>query len=357
MVLVEPGRFQPTREFDCAVELLASAKPLKNRAPVHFHAGTAEIEAEIRWIEGQAALQPGGRSYARLLLRDPALLLPGDRFIIRMFSPVVTIGGGVVIDISPPLRKRDNAARLKVLSEGTAEEQTALLVREAPCGISVSSLIARTGCGTGIPACVAVIDQHGWALDRHWCNARIERLRAALAEFHAQHPLLAGMARQDLRSRELAEAPPFVFDYLLAQAKAIVSEGEIVRLATHRPVLKQDEEQALAALEDTFRQAGLAVPSLAETLAKSKMDPARVRSLLQMLLRGGKLIRISEDLVFHRGALDSLRKMLAERKSQRFSVPQFKDWTGISRKYAIPLLEYLDREHVTRREGDQRVVL
>jgi selenocysteine-specific elongation factor len=132
-VLSEPGRFRAAKQVDCRLDLLASAKPLKHRAPVHFHSGTAEIEAEVRLLEGTAPLRPGGRAYARLLLRDAALLLPGDRFIIRMFSPVVTIGGGVVVDLNERrYRKNDNVkGRLDVLCGQDAAARVGLLVREA----------------------------------------------------------------------------------------------------------------------------------------------------------------------------------------------------------------------------------
>jgi selenocysteine-specific elongation factor len=176
-------------------------------------------------------------------------------------------------------------------------------------------------------------------------------------EFHQKQPLLAGIAKQDLRARELADAPPFLFDALLADAKEIAVEGETVRLRSHRVVLKEDEEQACGKIEGAFAQAGLAVPALAEVLAKSGVEAARARSLLQILIREKRLVRISEDLVFHHVAIDKLRELLAAHKATRFNVTMFKDWTGVSRKYAIPLLEFLDREHVTRREGDERLVL
>jgi selenocysteine-specific elongation factor len=364
MVLVEPGRFAPSRQFDCVLELLPSAKPLKHRAPVHFHAGTAEIEAEVRLLEAPRVLQPGARAYARLFLREPALLVPGDRFIIRMFSPVVTIGGGVVLDIAPPLKRRDHAARLKILSEGSPADRVALLVREAPHGLAISELVARTAlpereirAAAQSAGLVFLSEPRAWLVGRPWCEAAIKQIESAVREFHRQNPLLPGIARQDLRGRVLGSPPPFLFDFLIAEAKAVVSEGEIVRLATHRLALKEDEEQAVAILERVFLEAGLKVPSLPEALAQSKMDPARARGLLQILLRSRKLVKIGDDFVFHRAALDGLRGMLAERKGRRFLVPEFKEWTGISRKYAIPLLEYLDREHVTRREGDQRLVL
>jgi selenocysteine-specific elongation factor len=134
-------------------------------------------------------------------------------------------------------------------------------------------------------------------------------------------------------------------------------EGETVRLASHRVALKQDEEQAVGKIEELFRAGGLAVPSTPEVLAKSGVEAARARSLLQILLRNRKLVRVGEDLIYHASAIEQLRGMLAGKKGVRFSVAEFKDWTGVSRKYAIPLLEFLDREHVTRREGDSRVVV
>jgi selenocysteine-specific elongation factor len=122
-------------------------------------------------------------------------------------------------------------------------------------------------------------------------------------------------------------------------------------------VLQQDEERARAAIERAFETAGLAAPAVAEALTKSGIETRRARSLLEILVRQKRLLRINEELVFHHTAIERLRQILAARKSQRFGVGEFKEWTGISRKYAIPLLEYLDRERITRREGDRRLVL
>ncbi|MBZ5591397.1 MAG: selenocysteine-specific translation elongation factor [Acidobacteriia bacterium] len=365
MVLSVPGRFRAVRLLDGTLELLPSAKPLKQRAPVHFHAGTAEIEAEVRLLGGAAVLKPGERAYARIVLREPALLLPGDRFIIRMFSPVVTIGGGVVLDTGGVrYRKADNVAeRLNVLAGADPVAKIALLVRESKCGAGASELVARTGLlendmETATRSGFAFVRQpHLWLMDRAWFDRTRQHLAETVRDFHRAHPLLPGMAKEDLRGREISGAPPFVFDALLAETKDVVAEGEIVRLRAHKVVLKQDEEQARAAIERAFEQAGLAVPAVPEVLAKSGVEAGRARSLLQILIREKRLIRISEDLVFHHSAIENLRHLLAGRKAARFSVGAFKDWTGISRKYAIPLLEYLDREHVTRREGDERLVL
>jgi selenocysteine-specific elongation factor len=362
MTLAEPGRFQAVSQLDCRLDLLPSAKPLKHRAPVHFHAGTAEIEAEVRMLGSTAALRPGTSAFVRLVLREPALVLPGDRFIIRMFSPVVTIGGGVVLDIAGiRYRKADKPAeRLEILAGGDAGARVALLVRESGCGMSIPAIVARTGLRereietTGF---VFLKQPQPWLVDRGWFQSTRDRLVRVLREFHQKQPLQPGIAKQDLRARELAAAPQFLLDAILADAKEIVVEGETVRLRSHRVVLKEDEEQARAKIEGAFEQAGLAVPAVAEVLAKSGVEAARARSILQILIREKRLVRVSEDLVFHHGAIARLRELLAAHKGQRFNVPAFKEWTGISRKYAIPLLEYLDREHLTRREGDERLVL
>jgi len=366
MSLSEPGRFETTRQIDCRLQLLGSAKPLKNRAPVHFHAGTAEIEAEVQLLDGRAALRPGEQTYVRLILQEPTLLLPGDRFIIRMFSPVITIGGGVVLDTAAPKFRKGGSAstRLRVLAEGSAAERMGLLVRESKFGRSFPELVARTALAQGELEELARGEQFvflkqpvPWVADREWFQTARQRLVGAVQEFHVKNPLLSGMPKQELRGRDLAKAPPFLLDALLASAPQLVSEGETVRLSTHRLVLKQDEEQARAAIESAFERAGLAVPSVPEVLAKSGIEAVRARTLLQILIREKKLVRISEDLVFHHATIAKLLELLASHKATRFQVGTFKDWTGISRKYAIPLLEYLDRERITRREGEVRLVL
>ena len=366
MVLAPPGRFNATRQADCAFDLLANAHALKHRAPIHFHAGTAEVEGEARLISSLEPMRPGTRSRVRFLLREPLLLLPGDRFIVRMFSPVVTIGGGVVLDIAAPawIRRADLAKRLSKLDGASPADRVALLVAESKHGMSVAELVARSGL---LASEVREIGQAGdfiympdpqdWLAARAWADAKTDKFRGVLKDFHRKNPLQPGLAKEELRSRELAGAPAFLLDALLARARDLVSEGEVVRLASHRVALRQDEEDAVEKMEALFRKGGLAVPSTPEVLAKAGVEAARARTLLQILLRNHKLVRVGDELIYHASAIDSLRQMLASRKGVRFSVAEFKDWTGVSRKYAIPLLEFLDRERITRREGDSRLVL
>jgi len=365
-VLTEPGLFRPVQHLDCTLSLLASAKPLKHRAPVHFHAGTAEALAEVRLLDGSAALKPGGLCFARILLREPVLILPGDRFIVRKFSPVTTIGGGTVVDIEPPriVSAEEVTRRLRVLAGGSLQARVELLVGEAPHGLGIGELVARTGLrGTDLqaaaesPGILLLREPQTWLLDRDRSRVYTEHLRANLTTFHRENPLQPGMSREELRSRELPAAPEFVFDALIEQAGDIVREGELLRMASHRLALQLEEEQALAAIESAFAEAGLEVPSLDEALSRAGVDSRRARALLQLLLREQKLIKVGEEFVFHRSVIDKLKLVVGAHKGERFSVPQFKDWTGLSRKYAIPLLEYMDRQKLTRRDGDQRVVL
>ncbi|HEV2690041.1 MAG TPA: selenocysteine-specific translation elongation factor [Bryobacteraceae bacterium] len=362
MMLAEAGRFQATSQIDCVFHLLPSAKPLKHRAPVHFHAGTAEVEAEFRRIQETDALAPGLRAYVRFLLSEPLLLLPGDRFIVRMFSPVVTIGGGVVLDIAPP--RRAALDRLRVLETAPAAERIALLAAESRYGLGMPELLARTGLleadiqkAVAATSLIALHAPQFWILDAKWAAGQLEAIHETLRQFHRKNPLLAGLSKEDVRSKQFPGAAPWLMDALLARDKTLASDGETLRLASHKIALKQDEADASAKIENAFRAAGLAVPSLAETLGKSGVETGRARSILQLLLRDKRLVRVSDELVFHASAIQSLRQLLARKKGERFAVPEFKDWTGISRKYAIPLLDFLDRERVTRRDGDSRIVL
>jgi selenocysteine-specific elongation factor len=358
MVLSEAARFVPSRRFDCRFDLLTSARPLKNGAPVHLHIGSAEIEAEVRLLDKRAndkraKLQPGESTWARIGMREPALVLPGDRFIIRMFSPVVTIGGGIVVDIT--CRKYD-AARLQALLEGDARARVELLAAEQPHGIEESRLIAITGF-RDLPKTPAIEATGKWLIGAARTADLRRQVTAAVRQFHRDHSLLAGIQKQDLKGRAMPRTAVEIFDHILGTSPELVQDGEVVRLKSHRVVLKQDEQQARMAIDTAFERAGLTAPAVQEVLGSSGLEESRARSVLQILVREGRLVKISNELVLHTSAVAGLREILRERSGERFTVPAFKEWTGVSRKYAIPLLEYLDRTHVTRREGDQRVVI
>ena len=351
--------FQPVTRLDARLNLLPTAKPLKRGAPVHFHVGTAELEATVTPLDGRAKLEPGSQALVRLELREPTLLLPGDRFIIRLFSPVITIGGGTVIDISPPRRSTafpSKEARAKAFERDLA----GAVIEESPGGLPLSTAIARTGLKAAQILAghrPVVRDASGtWLIHPPWLLERAARLEGLLGDFHVANPLQPGWSKEEARARLMPQSPAVVFEHLLAETKSVTAVGDLLRLTSHRIVLQQDESAALAKIEKLFADAGLSVPATNEVLAQSGIDPTRAKTLLQALLRDRKLVRISAELVYHATALEQVQTLLKTKAGQRFGVGDFKDWTGVSRKYAIPLLEFLDRQRITRRDGEQRVI-
>jgi len=338
MTLTAPGTLRPVSVIDCRLTLLSGVKPLHARTPIHFHAGTAEVVGSAR---------PLGDGFARIRLREPLLLLPGDRFIVRRFSPVVTIGGGEVIEVEPPRKTR--VGRLAALGRSAQAE---LLVGDSEFGLTKQELMWRLG--EPVTGGVAVGE---WCVSPAWIESKGLELEQVLAAFHKQNPLLGGIPREELRSRTAPRVPSVLFDALLASSPRWIAEGDLVRAASHRVLLAEDEAVARHRIETSFESRGLMVPLQHEVLTSSGVDGGRALILLTALLKEGRLVRVTPDLVFHRSAVESLRALLAARRGQRFVVGEFKEWTGISRKYAIPLLEFLDRERVTRREGDSRIVV
>jgi selenocysteine-specific elongation factor len=367
MTLASADTFQSMSRVDALLSLLPSARPLKDRARVHFHAYTAETIAEAR-LYGTKQLKPGDEAYAQLRFAEPILLLPGDRFIVRQFSPVITIGGGVVLDASPLTRRQrveDTLAFLKTVREGSPEQVLASRVgRRGAIGLRLHDVpgemniqreeVAKLARKAGLVRC----DQVLISLDA-FAKAKADKLQA-LKKFHDANPLVAGMSKEELRDR-VKLGPEVFYSVLgkLAEEKKLEIAGELVRLPGRGVVMKDEETESKKIIEQAFASAGLKVPSLKEVLAGLKVDRVRAQKIVTLLLRDKILIKISEELVFHQSALLDLRQKIAALKTTtpKIDVAGFKDMTGVSRKYAIPLLEYLDRERVTRRVGDERLIL
>ena len=369
MTLAPPSMFEATRRADVRLRLLSSApRVMKDRARVHFHAYTMETLAEVVLYETKQIV-PGEEAYARLKLPGPALLLPGDRFIIRQFSPVVTIGGGVVLDAAPVPRMPGQVDFLPVLSAGNAgtilRGRIARRLRE---GISMSKLVAETGWGRNvIEVHLAQAIQQGHVLriadllvD---APAILELQRFTLRivdDFHQKNPLVGGVAKEELREQVGTSTEVFNAALgMLVRDKKLEVAGDLVRLPGRGVVMKDEEAESKKKIEDAFAVAGLKVPALHEVLAGLKVDKARAQKIVTLLLRDKALIKVSDELVFHRNALEELRRQIVayKVKSAKVDVAQFKELTGVTRKYAIPLLEYLDRERVTKRVGDERIIL
>ena len=369
MMLAPVSTFHATSRLDVDLSLLSSAKPLKDRARVHFHSYTSETIATVV-LYGKKQVEPGESALAQLRLSEPVLLLPGDRFIIRQFSPVITSGGGVVVENTPP-RKVKNAADyarfLRVLTEELrAGSLRTRVMASGARGLGIAEAVARTGWTAeqivaGVSENPGVVRIRDIFMSRQALDLVRKDFISALDTFHKHNALVAGMSKEELRGRFL-EVMPEVFDSVFNEAareKKIELSGELVRLPGRGVVMKDEEAESKKIIEAAFATAGLKVPALKDVLAGLKVDKIRAQKIVTLLLRDKVLVKISDDLVFHRDTLAVLRKrmLLEKAKSSKLDVARFKDLTGVTRKYAIPLLEYLDREHVTRRVGDERVIL
>ena len=375
MTLATADTFHSTSRVDVLLNLLNSAKTLKHGARVHFHAYTTETVAEVRLYAtqdgantGGKQLKPGGESYARLNLAEPILLLPGDRFIVRQFSPVATIGGGIVLDASPLHRKQRTesaTAFLRTMREGSAEEiLVARVARRGATGLRLDEIsgemnirredVKKRASKASLLWCGSVL-----VAPQSFAKSKTDVLES-LKNFHDANPLVQGMSKEELRVHTRLGAEVFngVLEQLTADQKTEVI-GEIVRLYGRGVVMKGEETESRKIIEQAFASAGLKVPSLKEVFASLKVDKIRAQKIVTLLLRDKVLVKISEELVFHQAALLDLRHKIAALKAAtpKIDVARFKDLTGVSRKYAIPLLEYLDRERVTRRVGDERMIL
>jgi selenocysteine-specific elongation factor len=369
MTLSPPALFQPSQLFDVSLALLPSARPLRNRARVHLHLFTQETIAEVT-LHGAKELVPGKGGLARLRTAEPLLALPGDRFIIRQFSPVTTIGGGAVLDASPIKASR---AALQVLLQKLQTGQpseilAARIARRGSAGISIDQAIAETGSlKSQLESLASELVRAGIAVRSanqlfattvfdSACNA----VSAAAEAFHDKNLLVPGLTKEELRAR--SRLPLAIFEAAFAQLlvdKKLRVTGELAHVAGRGVVMKDEEADAKRLIEQAFKTAGLKVPAVTEVLGSLKIDRARAHRIVALLLREKTLVSLGDDLIFHREALENLRALIQghKNKSAKIGVSKFKELVGVTRKYAIPLLEYLDRQRITRRVGDERVIL
>jgi selenocysteine-specific elongation factor len=370
MTLAAPGVLEPTQKLEVQISLLKDVKPLKNRARVHFHAFTSETIAEVA-LRGVTELKPGSSAFAQLRTAEPLLLLPGDRAILRQFSPVLTIGGAVVLDAFPMARQKQDAVQrfLETLSSGTRQDALlARIARRGHEGLSVAAAVRETGLKQSVlqPVIATLIQQKQiiqvaeFLLSSDAMQKTRDKLVAALEAFHKANPLVGGISKEELR--EKLDLHQTVLEALLAQLtrdKKTEVAGEQVRLAGRGVELKDDEAKAKQQIEKAFADAGLKVPLMKEVLDKLPVDKVRAQKLVTLLLRDRVLIKLADDLVFHQTALQGLRQLMAVQKAKtpKIDVATFKDMLGVTRKYAIPLLEYLDQQRITRRVGDERIIL
>jgi selenocysteine-specific elongation factor len=319
----------------------------------------------------------GEGGLVQLRLEQPLAALPGDRFIIRSYSPQITIGGGVILDALPEkhrLRDARARARLIQLEQAGAAERLAVFVEMAGVrAITEPEIAARTGATdqqiaqmsrqmVGSGRAVEVGSSPLMLISTECYRRLADELTELLVAHHRLEPLSLGVSREEVRDRVFGKLRPEIFRAVIA---GLVQEGRIaavrdsLRLASHRPALTEEDGSSKQALEAAFKAAGLQAGTLEETASASKIKIELAKKLYNLLAAEHRIIRIGE-FVFHVDSIDDLKARVRARKSvnPRIDVAVFKEITGgLSRKHAIPLLEYLDRERVTRRVGNEREIL
>jgi len=383
MVLTERDVLEPTQLLDCEIEMLRNApRPLRSRQRVRVHVGTAEVLARVKVLNAIGENPPGDRDLIQLRLEEPVAAIPTQRLILRSYSPQITIGGGPILDISPPkhrgrdiARARESLKKLGSAIKCDAEWLQLLIEHSGSKGVSLSDIRTRTALSKKvITAAVSqlvskksVIDLGSVFISPAVFAALRQAALGGLHTFHATDPLAKGMTRESL-AEKLGGITPEILNGVLLRLTGegqVVVEGESVRLSSHVSELTGDDAKVTEALKRIYALADLEVPRLDEAMqtamAGINTTANHAQKLLKLLLSRGEIVKVTDEFYFSRAAIDgvvaSLRAFAGATTDRLIDVPKFKELTGVSRKYAIPLLEYLDAERITRRVGDKRVII
>jgi selenocysteine-specific elongation factor len=373
-ILAAKNSLRSTYMVDVLLELLPSTpRKLKNRSKVRFHTGTSEIISTVVLLD-RDELKKGETCFAQIRLGQPTALLPHDRYVLRSYSPVRTIGGGEILNVKPRKKKsfsKEALSELELLNRGDLKEVTERFVYmggfkgleqgELPFLTNVSRK-KLDGILKGLLAQkkITYYDKEGGVLiHADYLEKVREEIITTLTNYHHDFPLKAGLPKEELRSKTTGSGNQKLFNYTINQLvreEIIVQEKEIVHLKEHKVVLAQDQEKVRGQLEEIYLKSGLQPPYFKEL--KNKFSGNTGVDILQVMAKEGILIKVKEDLFFHRNAIEDLKNklILFFKKEEEISTPQFKDMTGVSRKYTIPLIEYFDRSQITVRVGDSRVL-
>jgi selenocysteine-specific elongation factor len=377
-VVATPGCLQPSYMLDAEfLYLSGNSKPLKNRARVRVHLGTAEVMGRVVLLADEE-LAPGAAANVQILLESPVCAWPGDRYVVRSYSPVHTIGGGSVFNGTPTKKRRrfkvTNEELFQVYHQGTVEDLALLHVRESgPAGLTQDALAARIGlfgkkldkllqAPLSARRLLLVDAERRLFVDATVVVALQEQALALLGEYHTNNPMKAGFSKEELRSRLPEAMGPRLFLTVLQELikqGAMVQEEAMVRLTGHAVSMAADAGLLRSEMERLFLEAGLQPPITNEvTSTFAHYGPKLVRQVLDLLVQEKVVVKVSETLYFHHQALEDVgAKVVALLKSKgEMEAQDFKGLTGLSRKFSIPILEYLDKQKVTIRVGDKRVL-
>ena len=373
-VLAFPGTLKPSYMVDVLLQFLASnKKPIRNRTRVRFHTGTSEILGNLILLEGEE-LHPGDETAAQLRLDAPVSLVKDDRFVIRSYSPIRTIGGGLVLNPIPPKHKRfrpETVQGLLDIPKKSPEDLLAYYIHQADfLGASISDLVLMTNIteksllhilqGLLSNKTVLIMDRDNriYIHDNSFQRLR-QSLRQNLEDYHNAYPLKAGMPKEELKTKLPPSISPKLFNLLInymLKEKEIAAAEDTVHLASHKVALKADQASIRDKILSTYRETRLQPPYFKELRKELNTDSDRAKDVLMLLVEEGRLIKVKEDLYFETSAVKALEKQLVDflMVKGEISTPQFKEMTGASRKFVIPLIEYFDSQNLTIRIGDIR---
>ena len=375
-VLVRPKTVWPSQRLDVFVEFLASnSKSLKNKALVRLHTGTSEIIARITLLD-KDELAPGQNAFAQLVLANKDVIVSGDRFVLRSYSPITTIGGGQIIDPLPSKHKRQNEKiidALNILQSGSLPEKISVIMeRTGFSGINLRGLNFRLGVNTkkirealeGLLSnkkAILLDSEDTTVISAFFYNQLEELISKNLAAYHKKNPLQMGISKEQLKETLGRAISVKLFNLALrslGKKETIISDKDNVRLSGHQVELAGDLDSLRHNIARTYSEAGLTPPSLTDVVNDFKDQKAKAQSIIKLMLKDGDLIKINEEMCFSSGALSKLRDdykaMLV--KDGKATPATFKDLTGLSRKYIIPLMEYFDANKLTVRVGDHRIL-
>jgi selenocysteine-specific elongation factor len=375
-VLVRPQTVWPSQRLDIFVEYLAAnAKNLKNRALVRLHTGTSEVIARIILLT-KDELPPGEKAFAQLVLVNKTVVVTGDHFVLRSYSPVTTIGGGRIIDPQPAKHKRLNEkiiGDLQQLQNGSLPEIISIIMeRTGFSGISLQGLAFRSGVSVrkvkevledlfSRHKAVLLDGEDTMVISEIFYNRLGELIIRNITAYHEKNPLKEGISKEELKAALGRPVSTKLFNMALrslGKKEIIVSDKDNLRLAGHQVQLTGALDSVRLTIADIYQKAGLTPPALADVIAGFKDQRAKAQSIIKLMLKDGELIKINEDLCFAREALGKLRedyKALLV-KDGKATPTSFKELTGLSRKYIIPLMEYFDMNKLTVRVGDHRIL-
>ncbi|MEA3486215.1 MAG: selenocysteine-specific translation elongation factor [Thermodesulfobacteriota bacterium] len=373
-VLTRVSTFEASSRLDIHMKYLSGAgRKLKNRTLVRFHTGTSETISRIILPEREK-IEPGEETYAQIIPKTPVVAMSGDRFVIRSYSPITTVAGGEIIDpLAKKRRKHTIPGEEERLHRGTGREKTDIILeRTGLDGIPSRSLSIRTGLSPGEQEKILenmLSKKDALLLDRderRVVSSRIyrdfqDRVTSAVEAYHKKHPLKEGLSREELRTTLGGYIDPRLFNKAIRDLEdngKIVAEKENVRIEGHRVNLKDKEIQLREEIAGIYRDSGLTPPSTKEIMEKFSKERKTVTDILAVMTNAKALVRVNEDLYFYKESIDRLKKDYRELliRDGKASPASFKEMTGLSRKFIIPLMEFFDKTKLTIRVKDHRIL-